>query len=352
MWLRFLRTRKDNPLFVQACRRLRRRWWRSWVAPALLVLAALYGFLILAQLGIGFAPAIASPASGFDSAAILRLFLIVLTPLLTLAAYVAGVKSVQREREQGTLETLLLTDLTNIDLITGKVLGALLPFFLASLLLLPAVLQFGVTASPQLPALFTKNWRLQGMLEAFWYLPHWELLANIFFGAVLGVVYGIHRAAHYRRPSLIYSFGMITFLIFVTFGLQMLSNLFQAMVEIPAGIIHMTQSNEPFDFTPYQPLVRVIGGAIATWLLTLMPLFELADQFRYLVEEEQDPRYLRFRPRPSPAARPVPWTERKPQASAHDIWAEEWEKRGQTRARPHSAILPRNPDRPPNDPRH
>jgi hypothetical protein len=348
MWIRFLKSRKDNPLFAQACRRLRRSWWRSWVAPALLIIGALYGFLIVAEVGIGLGPGVAAK-SGLDTSAILRLFLIVLAPLLALFSFVAGAKAVQRDHEKGTLEALLLTDMNDVDLLAGKVLGTLLPFFLACLLLLPAVIQFGTLDTPAIPPIFSKNWRLSRWLEAFWYLPHWEMLVNLFLGTVLGVVYGIHRAAHYRRPSMIYSFGIVTFILFVTVGIQLVSNLFQALIIIAVNLGVFLKTGTIPDLSAIEPFIRVLGGVLATWLVTLIPLFELAEQFRYLVGEEQDPRYLRIRTRAASTLRPTPWTERKGPATTGDVWAEEWEKRKQRQAAPRSALMPRGRRQPPRD---
>jgi len=340
MWIQLVNGSKDNPLFAQACRRLRRGWWRSWAAPALAFFFALVALLILVRLNMG-AKISKAGLEGFTPTVVLRLILVFLAPLTTLFAYVAGAKSVQREREKGTLETLLLTDLTNIDLLSGKVLSSLLPFVIACLGLAPVVVVFGTTEAPPIPTLFTKSWRLQEMVEGFWYLPHWELLANMFLGAVLGVVYGIHRAAHFRRPTMIFTFGMITFLLFVPIVLQVVSHLFQALIEIPVRFLIMFHSGKLVDFTPYQPYARVLGGLGATWLMSLIPLFELADQFRYLCEEEQDPRYLRIRKRPGSGTKPVPWTERKQRMPVEDLW-EEWEKRRQTSGKqPRTAILPR-----------
>jgi ABC-type transport system involved in multi-copper enzyme maturation permease subunit len=337
MWIRLLKLRADNPLFVQARRRLRRRWWRSWGAPVLAVVLAFYGLLFMAYFDVGLGAQ--DPGSGLMAEQLLRLFLLSLCPLITLIGYVAGARAVQREREKGTLESLLLTDLSNYDLLAGKILGALLPFLLFVLLMVPAVIEFGTVESADVPTLFTRAWEFQDFLESLWYLPHWEMLVYILLGATLGVVYGVHRAANHRRSSMIYSAGAISFLIVIPFGMLFISALVQSLVELTVTILHsiLLPSREQIVFTTFKPFARVLGMIIAAWVLTLIPLFELADQFRYLCGEERDPRELRFR-RPlagSPGPPPIPWAQEA--AKPKNVW-DDYEQRHQGRPRPRSAI--------------
>lgn len=326
MWIRLLQARLDNPLFVHARRRLRRTWWRSWFTPALILVGGLYAFLAALQWG----PDWGAAPSGLEVTpdGVLRAMLLILLPLMPLMGFVAGARTLQREREHSTLDTLLMTELDNVDLIAGKILGCLMPFAVFFLLLIPAALLFGWKTTDITVPSFGANWRFSAVIEGLWNRPVFETLLECFIGATLGVIYGVHRAAHHPRAVAAYSVGMISFLVFIPFALGIVSLLFVSLVYLLwNGILPLLLDSVP-NIAPAAPFLRAVAVVIAAWLLTLIPLFEMADRFRVMCGEEESKHPFR-RPRSASPVRPTPWTAERPMAQ--DRWAE-WEERRKAKA--------------------
>ncbi len=356
MWFSLLRIRRDNPIFDQARRRLRRRWWRSWVAPSLGFVALFYGLMLALHFSDWLAGAAAGGGARIPPERILRILLLFLMPLQGVTGFLAGARALQRERENGTLPALLMTNLSNHDLLAGKLLGTALPFVLFTLTLVPATLLWGWTPPGDLPSVLSNQWSWVSLLVGFWYFTPLESLILGFIAALLGIAFGFRRAATHSSAARVYGLGPFEFMLLMPFLLACLAQLFVALLDLGLALVGLLiDPADPLDFGFFRPLLRIVGVVAGAWLISLMPLCELAENLRfYCGDETGAPTAGGFRARRLSAGhtRPAPWTGQAregapatrgstPQTRALEVWSD-YDRRQSGRARPGSALRRRD----------